>query len=75
MRNRIRKQILFEIKSYKGNFLRKELKEKVLNALEERGMLNKDENLRCFNEIYDELKSRNKFFYLSKESKRKLYIH
>ena len=35
----------------------------------------KAENIVCFEQTYNELKSKNKFLYLSKESKRKFYIH
>ena len=75
MRKRIKKQILLEIKSYKGDFLKQELKEKVLESLEKKGFTNKSENIVCFLETYNELKARNKFLYLNKESKKKFFIH
>lgn len=75
MRNKIKKQIIVEIKSYKGDFLKRELKEKVLKSLEKKGFKDKDENVICFNETYNELKAKNKFLYLNKESRKKFFIH
>jgi len=63
------------IKDYKGDFTKKEIMEKVLKSLEKKGFKDKDENVICFNETYNELKSRNKFLYLNKESKKKFFIH
>lgn len=75
MRNRIKKQIMVVIKDYKGDFTKKEIMEKVLKSLEKKGLKDKAENIVCFEQTYNELKSKNKFLYLSKESKRKFYIH
>lgn len=75
MRNRIKKQIMVVIKDYKGDFTKKEIMEKVLKSLEKKGFKDKDENVICFNETYNELKSRNKFLYLNKENRRKFFIH
>lgn len=75
MRKNIKKEILVVIKNYKGDFNKEELKEKVLKSLEKRGLKNKDENNMYFEQLYNELKARNKFFYVSKETRRKLYIH
>ena len=75
MRNKIKKQIIVEIKNYKGDFLKRELKEKVLESLEKKGFTNKSENIVCFLETYNELKARNKFLYLNKENRRKFFIH
>lgn len=75
MRKNIKKEILVVIKNYRGDFSKGELKEQVLKSLQKRGMTNKVENTKCFEETYSELKAKNRFFYLSKESKRKLFIH
>lgn len=75
MQNKIKKQIMVVIKNYKGDFTKKEIMEKVLKSLEKKGFKDKDENVICFNETYNELKAKNKFLYLNKESRKKFFIH
>lgn len=75
MQKKIKQQILIEIRNFRGDFLKKELREKVLKSLKEKGFKNEDENVICFNETYNELKEKNRFLYLNKESRKKFFIH
>lgn len=76
MQNRKIKKIAKEvIQNYKGQFKKNDLREEVSRVLKKKGFVDSKTNNSCFEEVYGELKSQNKFFYLERDKKEKLFIH
>lgn len=75
MHNRKIKKVTKEtIRDFKGKFVKQELKNEVLTVLRKKGFVDDKINNSCFEAVYSELKSQNKFFYLEKGKKEKLFI-
>ena len=46
-----------------------------MQNIKKKGFVDSKTNNSCFEEVYGELKSQNKFFYLERDKKEKLFIH
>ena len=74
-KNKIKKITREAIKNFKGKFLKRDLRLEVVKVLIKKGYNDLQTNNACFEQVYNELKAQNKFYYLEKGKKEKLYIH